>query len=349
MDKDYYEILGVKRDSTEKEIKKAYRELCKIHHPDKGGDAEEFKKISRAYETLSDKDKRSHYDRFGTDEPVNRNNRHDPFSGGMSVEDIINEFGGGRYRNTRQKRVGRDIRFNMTISLEDVFNGISKKFKYKRDVACVPCNGQGGRGKETCQSCGGSGWVISQIQTPIGIMNTQSTCQTCAGEGYVIKDACSSCKGAGIEYKEDIIEINIPKGISENEVLQYMGMGNAIRDGIPGSLLVRIVISNHKDFVRNGNDLRYLLKLNYHQLVLGDKVEIPTIDGNNIAIDVPKHSKIGDNLRISGKGLPILNTNNRGNLIITLDIKMPENIGDEEMELIKKIKNLYENVASDNN
>lgn len=349
MARDYYEILGLQKGASESEIKKAYRKLAMKHHPDKGGDEEKFKEIAEAYETLSDSEKKANYDRFGHAGP-NMNRGGNPFSGGMTMEDLMNEFGfgGGGFNRRREKR-GRDIGINVRLTLEEVFEGVTKKFKYNRTAACESCNGEGGRDKETCPGCHGRGFTVRQTHTPMGVMNAQTTCHLCNGEGHVVKDICGTCNGVGVGHKEEIVTIEIPKGISENETLQYAGMGNAVKGGHPGSLNVKVVIASHKDFVRNGNDLKYTLKLTYPQLVLGDKVEVPTIEGTKIRIDVPKYSKIGDNLRISGKGLTRVNDNNRGNMIIILDIEMPTNIEGEELELIEKLKNLEKKVDTNIN
>ena len=177
-------------------------------------------------------------------------------------------------------------------------------------------------------------------------MNAQVGCRTCGGEGKTFKSTCGPCGGGGVDTKEEIISVDIPKGISEQESLQYAGMGNAIKGGAPGSLLIKVAIATHKDFVRSGNDLKYHLNLSYAQLVLGDKVEVPIIEGGKIRITIPKYSKIGDNLRISEKGLPNTRSKFRGSMIIILDIEMPTLIDGEELELVEKLKKLHEGVET---
>ena len=347
MVRDYYEILGLKKGATDKEIKKAYRKLAMEHHPDKGGDENLFKEISEANETLSDKVKKDNYDKYG-------HTKQRPMQGGVNMEDMMNHFGGGMGGNPfggnpfgghREKR-GQDIIFNMKITLEEVFNGATKQFKYKRKAACVSCNGAGGTDKQVCGTCDGRGFVITQQMTPMGNFQTQRTCPTCQGEGNVVKKVCNSCKGVGVGNKEELITVNIPKGITEQETLQYSGMGNAIKGGTPGSLLIKINIASHEDFVISGNDLKYQLKLSYPQLVMGDKVEVPTIEGGKIRVTIPEYSKIGDNLRIINKGLNNIRNNFRGAMIIILDIEMPTNIEGEELELIKKLKKIHEGVET---
>ena len=349
MARDYYEILGLTKSATDKEIKKAYRKLAMKHHPDKGGDEKLFKEVSEANEILSNKEKKDNYDRYG--HAGQRQTQGGGFGGGMSMEDLMNDinFGGGMGGNPfgrqREKR-GQDILFNIRITLEDVFNGTTKKLKYNRKAACSGCNGAGGTNEETCSSCSGNGFVIQQTRTPMGIMNSQITCHTCHGEGKKMKDTCNTCYGKGVDNKEEIININIPKGISEQESLQYAGMGNAIKRGTPGSLVIKATITSHKDFTRNGNDLKHHLKLSYSQLVIGSKVEVPTIEGGKIRVKIPEYSKVGDNLRINEKGLNNLRNNSRGAMIIILDIEMPTNIEGEELELVKKLKKLHEGVET---
>lgn len=340
MDNDYYKLLGLKKDATESEIKKAYRKLALTHHPDKGGDENKFKEIAEAYEVLSNPDKKSNYDKYGHN-GVKQGSR----AWGMSMEDFMSEFGHRNYN--RSKKRGSDMQINIKITLEDVYRGVNKSFKYKRTAPCNPCNGEGGTGKQTCSNCGGRGVVIHQMVTNIGVINSQTTCNVCSGTGSTYKDVCNSCNGSGVEIKEEIVNVEIPAGIHDGSTLQYNGMGNAIKGGIPGSLFIVVHILPHKDFIREGNDLKYNLKLKYHQLVLGDKVEIPTINGSKIRIDIPKYSKTGDNLRIIKKGLTPMNSETPGNMIAVLDIEIPSELNNEELELIEKLKNLHKGV--DNN
>jgi len=338
MTKDYYQILEVEKSASESEIKKSYRKLSKKHHPDVGGNEDNFKEIAEAYETLSDTEKKSNYDRYGhAGKNMSNGNPFggNPFDNGFNMNDFTNNFNGGQ----RQKR-GSDISFNIKITLEEVFNGVSKKFKYNRTSACKSCNGEGGSDKQICGTCNGRGFNVVQQMTPMGNFQSQQTCSHCQGEGRVVKNVCKTCNGAGVSYKEETVNVELPRGISENERLQYAGMGNAVKGGIPGSLIIKISILKHNYFEINGNDLKYNLKLSYPQLILGDKVKVPTIDGGKIMVDIPKYSNPGDNLRINKKGLYKLNTDIRGNMIIVLDIEIPKNIEDEELELIKKLKKI---------
>ena len=343
MAKDYYQVLEVEKSASESEIKKSYRKLSKKHHPDVGGNEDKFKEIAEAYETLSDSEKKSNYDRYGH---AGKNmGGGNPFSNGFNMSDFMNNFNGGQ--GMGRQKIGSDISFNIKITLEEVFNGVSKKFKYNRTSACKTCNGEGGTEKQVCDTCNGRGFNVVQQMTPMGNFQAQQTCSRCQGEGRVVKNICKTCNGAGVSYKEETVNVELPRGISENERLKYTGMGNAIKGGIPGSLIIKISILKHNNFEINSNDLKYNLKLSDSQLILGDKVKVPTIEGGEIMVDIPKYSNPGDNLRINKKGLYKLNTDIRGNMIIVLDIKIPNKIEGEELELIKKLKKLKNNDAND--
>jgi molecular chaperone DnaJ len=340
--KDYYEILGVNRDASESEIKKAYRTLSKKYHPDLNPDDKEaeesFKLIAEAYEVLSNSDKKANYDRFGH---VQQNQGGNPFS---NMDDILRNFGFGNGNPFSQQpnspRFGQDLKLNLKVTLEEIFLGVNKKIKYTRNQACGSCNGDGGTGKKTCSNCNGAGNVARIIRTPIGVMQNIETCGVCTGQGYVVETICRDCSGQGIIRKEQDMSIDIPRGIKEENSLVYNGMGNAIKSGQPGKLIIGITELPHSHFVRMNNDLKLNLKLNYTELVLGDKIELPTIDGNNIRVTIPEYSNIGDNLRITNKGLFDVNNTRRGDMIINLDIDMPKQISEEEREIINNLKNL---------
>jgi len=346
MNKDYYRILGVNRNATDSEIKKSYRKLAMENHPDKGGDDNKFKEIAEAYEILSNPEKKLNYDKYGHNgRNMNSGSQAYDTYGGMSMNDFMREF--GYRRNGERVKRGSDMQINIKLTLEDVYQGVNKTFKYKRLVICQRCDGEGGTEKETCPNCNGRGIINKQIVTNMGVFNTQVTCNTCSGTGRIIKNVCDNCNGNGVEFKEEMVNVEIPSGITDGSTLQYNGMGNTIKGGIPGSLFIVVHILQHKDFTRDGNDLKYNLKLKYHQLVLGDKVEIPTINGTKIRIDIPKYSKTGDNLRISKKGLIPMKSETPGNMIVVLDIEMPSEVNNEELELIEKLKNFHKGV--DNN
>lgn len=346
MSKDYYKILGVQKNASEGEIKKAYRKLSKEYHPDVNPDGEDkFKEIAEAYDTLGDKEKRANYDRYGSAGPRGGRN---PFQG-QSMEDIMREFGfggGGNPFGRQQQRRGHDLVLNVRITLEEVHNGVVKKFKYRRNAPCSTCNTEGGTGSKTCTTCNGSGSVMHIHNTPMGQMRQVVDCHVCDATGVIYDNTCGTCHGAGVKNQEETLEVKIPKGVRDGDAMQYRSMGHAVKRGVTGNVIVKIFVNKHDDFVRSGDDLRYTLKLKYHQLVLGDKVEVPTIEGGIIRVTVPAYSNVGDNLRIVNKGLTKMNTNTRGDMIIILDIDMPKILEDEEKELLIKMKNFHDELAS---
>ena len=339
--KDYYDILGINKSSNESDIKKAYRKLAKEKHPDVGGNENEFKEIAEAYEVLSNPDKKRDYDAYG------HSGKPSGGFGGMNMDDLFRDFGfGGNFGQTRTRpRFGQDLRINIQLTLEEILNGTNKTIRYNRNGSCTSCNGAGGHDITTCSTCQGQGSVVQHVRTPMGIMQSVETCPSCQGQGTTYAIQCNICQGHGVQRGEQEVSIDIPAGILDGNMLQYNGMGNAVKNGSAGKLIINITEVAHKSYVRNGNDLKYSLKLKYPQLVLGDKVEIPTIDGTTIKISVPEHSKSGDNLRINNKGMRQMNTNNRGDMYVVLDVDFPKKISEEERELLNKLKNIEETVA----
>ena len=340
--RDYYDVLGVDKNADANTIKKAYRKLAKEKHPDSGGNEEEFKEISEAYEILSDSEKKSNYDTFGHNGP--KSNGFD-----ASFNDMFSKFGFGfNPRNEAKNRKGKDFRINIKVSLEEIFDGGIKKIKYNRDGACGTCNSVGGFGLSRCRNCNGQGMTIQQVRTPFGIIQNASTCSVCNGDGNTYDNRCHDCNGSGLKNKEETIDIKIPIGVQDGASMVFGGLGQAIKNGTSGSLVVVFSEIPHKKFVRYENDLKCNLKIPYHTLVLGGKVNLETIDGSEILINVPELNNIGDTLRISGKGMKqYLSNQNRGDLMVTLDIDMPKNIGDNERELLEKLKNLKDFVVKD--
>lgn len=336
--RDYYEVLEINKSASESDIKKAYRKQSKKYHPDVNPDGEEtFKEVAEAYETLSNKEKKEGYDAYG--------HGGQQGGGGFNMDDIFSQFGGDPFNRQRQRR-GQDLILNVKISLEEAFHGSTKKFRYKRNVKCGTCDGVGGKSEKTCTTCQGQGHIFHHQQTQLGVMRQMVTCNACGGTGKVVEDPCSNCNSQGVEIKIELIEVKIPHGINEGEALQYVGMGHSIKNGTPGNLMVRVMIFNHKDFVRNGSDLRYQLKLKYTDLVLGTKMEVPTIEGKNIKVTIPPYSKPGDTLRIMNKGIKVKGSEIRGDMMIIVDIEIPTNISDEERELLEKIKNIGQGVET---
>jgi molecular chaperone DnaJ len=338
--RDYYEILGIKKGASADEIKKAYRKLAKEHHPDKGGDENTFKEISEAYEVLSDPTKKSDYDRFGHNKNTNNfGGFRNPFAGGR------NPFTAGF--DDVKVRVGQDMSLLIKLTLEEIYAGVKKSYNYKRNVSCDSCNGHGGEDTIDCSACGGSGQVIQVFNTPIGQIHQTMTCTSCAGIGKTYKNECKTCKGSGLKNVTETIEVNIPPGVQEGMTFSMQGKGHGVKSGTEGDLHIKIMELPHNTYTRAGADLKMNLKLSYPQLVLGDKVEIKTIDGTKIRVTIPEYSDVGNNLRIPFKGTKLYGKDNRGDLLITLGVDMPKELDDESKSLIIDLKEkLEKNIAS---
>jgi molecular chaperone DnaJ len=336
---DYYNILGVDKNADQSTIKKAYRKLAKEKHPDSGGNEEEFKQIAEAYEVLSDEQKKSNYDKYGNSKPSQGG-----FSSGF--EDMFNHFGFGfNQRNQSKNRKGGDLRMNLQVSLEEIFEGGTKTIKYNRQSACMTCNSVGGSEPMTCIRCNGNGFVTEEVRTPFGVMQNVTSCQLCQGDGVVHRNRCGNCGGQGVITKNEVIEIKIPIGVQDGMSMIFQGMGQAVKNGTSGSLIINFNEIPHKKYVRYENDLKYTLKLPYHTLVLGGEANIETIEGTEIKIKIPELNNIGDTLRVTGKGMKRMNSESRGDLMINLDISMPKEINDDEREILENLKNNDDSVV----
>jgi molecular chaperone DnaJ len=331
--RDYYEVLGVSKNATAEEIKKAYRKLAKEHHPDKGGDETLFKEISEAYEVLTDSNKKVKYDRFGHDD--NRGNHDDMFGG-------FNDIFGQYFRQRPIERVGENMTLTVKLTLEEIFEGVKKKYNYSRNVSCTDCSGHGGTEPQECTTCNGSGYIRHVTRTPFGFMEQTSDCHVCSGTGTTFKDECKTCKGQGLVKKQELVEVDIPTGIQDGMAFVMSGKGHGIKSGREGDLIIRISEIPHDKFTRVGSELKMKLKLQYHQLVLGGKVDINTIEGGTIRIPITEYSQVGQNLRIPFKGLRELNTDKRGDLIVSLDIDMPKTLDDSVKAVIIDLKEAHE-------
>ena len=363
--RDYYEVLEVPKTATADEIKKAYRKKAIQYHPDKNpGDKEaeeKFKEAAEAYSVLSDPDKRAKYDQFGFDGLNGASGfGGGGFSGGMSMDDIFSMFGdifgggfggggfggfsgfGGRTRQRERRAQGADIRIKVSLTLEEINTGVTKKFKLKKLVPCTHCGGtgaQGGSGTETCPDCNGSGTVLRTQQSLFGMVQTQTVCSRCGGEGKIIKNRCPHCSGDGVVYGEDIVEVNIPAGVAEGMQLSMEGKGNAGKhNGYNGNLLIVIEEQAHKDLIRDENDLVYNLLLSVPQASLGGAVQVPTLDGA-VKLKIEPGTQPGKMLRLRGKGLPVVNSNQRGDMIVNVNVYIPESMSKDEKQAMEKMMN----------
>ena len=363
--RDFYEVLGVDKNASAEDIKKAYRKKAIQYHPDKNpGDKEaeeKFKEAAEAYEVLSDPQKRQRYDQFGM---AGMSGASGYSGGGMSMEDIFAHFGdifqgagfdigdigdmfmggGGRSRGPRVRR-GSDMRVKVRLTLEEIAKGCEKKIKVRKFVQCKDCNGTGSKdgSTETCPTCKGSGRVTRTQRGIFGMMQVQSECDTCGGEGRIIKNKCPKCGGQGVIRDEEIITITIPAGVMGGMQLTVPGKGNAApRGGVNGDLLVLIEEEEHKDFIRQESDLVYNLLLDMPTAVLGGQVQIPTLTGD-VKITITPGTQPGKVLRMRGKGLPRIDQYGRkygeGDLLINVGVYIPEKLDKDERKLIEQLQN----------
>lgn len=352
--RDYYEILGVDRNCSEAELKKAYRQMAIKYHPDKNPgnkEAEEkFKEAAQAYDVLSNPEKRSRYDRFGPD-GVNGNSG---FGGaGMSMDDIFSHFGdifggafssfggfGGGSSQRRKVNYGSNLRVKLKLTLEEISTGIEKKINVNKYVACSDCKGSGAKGGssyKTCSTCNGRGHVVSVTNTFLGQMQTTSTCPACGGEGQSITEKCTTCFGNGIVKDDEIISIKIPGGVAEGMQLSVSGKGNAAaRGGQPGDLIVLIEEIEHSDLHRDGNNLLYTQYISFPEAVLGTNVDIPTLEGK-ARVKIEPGTQSGKILKLKGKGLPSLNYHGRGDLLVGISVWTPQHLSKEEKNMLAKL------------
>lgn len=334
--KDYYESLGLTKSASAEEIKKAYRSLAKEWHPDKNPNnkeaEEKFKEISEAYEVLSDPNKKNNYDTYGN------------IKGGSSdFEDFFNSAFGSVFRNSGKSiRKGENLNLTVKLTLEEIYSGVNKKFKYKRTESCEQCHGQGGSDIHQCPTCKGSGRILRTINTPFGLGQEATYCSTCNGIGTTYDVSCGSCKGSGTVTVDQEIDVKIPSGVENGMKFVMAGKGQAIRSGISGDLHITILEVPHKLFVRSGSDLRMNLKLSYPQLVLGDKVEINAIDGVRIRMNIPSHSEVGTNLKVQTKGMKMFNSDKTGDLYVNLNVDIPKTVSEEEKVLLEQLRSLQE-------
>lgn len=354
--RDYYEVLGVAKDASKDDIKKSYRKLAMQFHPDKNpGDAaaeEKFKEAAEAYEVLSDDQKRAQYDRFGHNMGGGGGgyttvNMEDIFSrfgdifsggGGSPFESI---FGGGRQRQRPRGQRGSDLRVKVPLTMEEIYDGVTKKIKIARFNTCDTCSGQGttaSDGYRTCGTCNGSGEIRRQAGGGFFQQIVVSACPTCQGEGRVISAACPSCSGEGRKEVSEVIEVRIPGGITEGMQITMRGKGNAgKRGGPPGDLIVLVEEVVHDKFERHGDDLIYELWLNFADAALGTSVEVPTLGGKT-RFKIAPGTQSGKIFRLQGKGFPIVNGYGRGDQLIQVHVWVPQNLNRDERAAMEKFR-----------
>lgn len=340
MDKDYYKILGIEKDATPDEIKKAYRKMAMKYHPDRNNGSSEseskFKEAAEAYDTLSNPEKRSNYDRFGTSNPS-----FGGFGGGFNMDDIFSNFGdifGNAFNNRYQTQIkkGSDLRIKVILSIDDILNGTKRKIKYKRQVKCESCNGEGGSDIEQCKSCNGKGHIQHSQQTPFGHITQSVICNNCNGSGKTVKNKCKICKGEGSVLKEEVVDIEIPAGVSNGMQLSMNGYGNYIKNGINGNLYIIIEEKIDNSYKRDGNNIIMESTISVIDAILGTNINVKSPTGN-ISINIEPGTEHGKIIRIPKKGIPDIQLG-LGDLYIRILIKIPKKIGNDEKKILEKLK-----------
>lgn len=358
MQKDYYKILGVEKSASQEDIKKAYYKLAHQHHPDKkGGDEEKFKEVNEAYQTLSDKDKRAQYDRFGrtfngAQGGFNQQNVNwEDIMGGMggdfgNIEDIFEMFGSGFGMGGRKKpkdtRRGNDLETVIELDLESILHSQDRELIINKNSTCTRCNGSGaepGTAVKECFTCRGSGRVQEIRKTFLGTISQYVVCPDCHGEGVKPEKVCNVCHGEGRTKKEERIKINIPAGVDNNQIIKVKGKGEAgKRGGEAGDLFIRISVKPHRVFERNGDDIYLKQNINFSEATLGGKIKIPTLEGDKIIVTVPSGTESGKILKISKRGIPHFSGIGRGNMYLQLNINTPSKLTKKQKQLLEELK-----------
>ncbi len=350
---DYYQILGVPKNASSEEVKRAYYKLAHKYHPDKGGDEKKFKEVNEAYQILSNKEKRSQYDKFGrvfeggepgTDFQWAWGKPDMGFDFGFEdLGEMVEEmFGFGAPRRKKDLKRGRDIEVEMEIPLEDVLKGREKEINIYKHTTCSRCGGIGaepGTKIRECFSCRGTGYVQQIKKTFFGSFTKWAICPECRGEGYRSEKPCNVCKGEGRIKGEEKVKIFIPAGVDTNQVIKAEGKGDAgRRGGKSGDLYLRIFVKPHPIFERKGDDLYVSVPISFALAALGDEIEVPVMDGGKILLKVPAGTDSGKILRVSGKGITHFQGFSRGNLYVELIVKTPKKLTKRQKELLEKLK-----------
>ena len=363
--RDYYEVLGVNKNATDDELKKAFRKMAKKYHPDanpnnKKEAEEKFKEVNEAYETLSDPQKRKMYDQFGFNGPQGfggqgagqggyysyTSNGFDGFSGFGDFGDIFSSFfsgfGGSSGRSNRNgPKRGRDLRHDLEITFEEAYSGIKKEFVINRDEKCTTCNGSGaksGTNPVTCPNCHGTGQVTQVQNTILGQMQTTRTCSECHGTGKIIKEPCTTCRGKGTVRKQAKVTINIPAGIDDNQTLILKKEGEpGERGGENGDIYVTVHLKRHSIFTRKDNNVLCDIPITITQATLGAELEIPMVDGEKVKYKIPEATQTGTRFTIRNKGFKAINGNWQGDFIFTVNVQTPKKLTKEQRDLLLQL------------
>lgn len=344
---EYYDRLGVSKNASQDEIKRAYRKMSKKYHPDinkEPGAEEKYKEVQEAYETLSDDQKRAAYDQYGPDGAnagFGGQGGFGGFDGGAGFggfEDIFSSFfGGGAARNPNAPRQGDDLQYRVNLSFEEAVFGAEKEVHYNREATCKTCSGSGakpGTSPVTCGRCHGQGVINVDTQTPLGVMRRQVTCDVCHGTGQEIKDPCQTCHGTGHEKQSHKVSVKIPAGVETGQQIRLAGQGEAGFNGGPyGDLFVIINVNPSDKFTRDGSTIYYTLNISFVQAALGDTVEVPTVHGN-VEMTIPAGTQTGKTFRLKGKGAPRLRGGSQGDQHVTVKIVTPTKLNDAQKEAL---------------
>jgi molecular chaperone DnaJ len=352
--KDYYNILGVSKSASKDEIKKAFRTLAHKYHPDKeGGDEKKFKEIGEAYSVLGDDKKRAEYDTYGRTFAGGGSAGGQPFGGGFDfsgfegfggsqhmefdLNDLFGDFFGGN-RRTQQKR-GRDISIDIELSFKESVFGVKRQVLFTKTGTCLTCSGSGakkGVDMITCNACNGAGKLHETKQTMFGAFSTARVCDKCHGKGKIPKEKCETCKGMGVVRREEDITVAVPAGINNGEMIRMTGGGEAVPDGIPGDLYIKVHVKHDPNFKKEGYDLIMSLSIKLSDALLGSSKKIETLDGD-LTLKIPQGVTFGERLRIKGKGVP-KGTSGRGDLYVKIDIQIPTKISREAKKAIETLR-----------
>ncbi|MVX58637.1 molecular chaperone DnaJ [Streptococcus danieliae] len=345
---EYYDRLGVSKNASQDEIKKAYRKLSKKYHPDinkEAGAEQKYKDVQEAYETLSDEQKRASYDQFGAAGANGGFGGGQGFSGFDGAgfggfEDIFSSFFGGGMgssRNPNAPRKGDDLQYRVNLKFEEAIFGTTKEIKYSREASCHTCDGSGakpGTSPVTCGRCGGAGVINVDTQTPLGMMRRQVTCDVCHGSGQEIKEPCQTCHGTGRENQAHTVEVRVPAGVESDQQIRLASQGEAGYNGGPyGDLFVVIQVAASDKFERDGTTIHYNLHLNFAQAALGDTVDVPTVHGD-VELNIPEGTQAGKRFRLRGKGAPSLRGAGQGDQYVTIIVDTPTDLNDTQRKAL---------------
>lgn len=359
MSKNYYEILGVEKNASKEDVKKAFHKLAHKHHPDKNnGDDKKFKEVNEAYQVLSDDSKRSRYDQFGSaDGPQGFGGQgyggqqsgfegfdFSGFQNGQGFDmgdigDIFGDFFGGGGRGNRRAQKGRDIQVEIDLNFEDSIFGISRTISINKQSTCNICKGTGakvGTKMNTCSTCGGNGKIREVRRSILGSFSTTKICDICLGNGKIPSEKCSNCSGRGVHKKQQDIDINIPAGINKGEMLKMAGMGEDIQNGHSGDLFIKVNIKTHAVYNRDGMNLTMDLPIKLTDSLLGMTYNLKTLEGKNIEVKIPEGINHNELLRVRGYGVPA--RGGRGDIILCIKVKMPTKLSRKMKELIEEMK-----------